>query len=258
LRNCLYLVGSPEDELWLRLWLSLVPGWTHPCSSGDRHPHRLFLVAVPAAGRRGGRHLRSFGVEGHLSHQVLILGVAPGYGESPGRLHSRPSYAWNWGPQELTYSYVPAASMQDESSRHGGDGGKANSCNFRRRRSSLLPVSPLAVAVNSQQPNSMFHKQCTFMLSYLEMVGPRQQPLIAHFTAAITVVEHQSSFLPGQQWQWQQTIATGRWQWRSSFDCEATFRVGAAESVVPVRNWILNYVIFMFSYYSAIFILIIP
>ncbi len=35
----------------------------------------------------------------------------PEYEEDPGCRYFSSSYAWNWGPQELAYDYVPAASM---------------------------------------------------------------------------------------------------------------------------------------------------
>jgi hypothetical protein len=34
----------------------------------------------------------------------------PEYEEDPGCRYFSSSYAWNWGPQELAYDYVPAAS----------------------------------------------------------------------------------------------------------------------------------------------------
>ncbi len=49
------------------------------------------------------------------------------------------SYAWNWGPQELAYSYVPTVGKPVDSFRLVGDSSKANCCSFGRR-SSLSPV----------------------------------------------------------------------------------------------------------------------
>jgi hypothetical protein len=42
LQCCLYLVGPPEDEPQLQLWLSSVPSRTHPCSKGGP----LFVVCL--------------------------------------------------------------------------------------------------------------------------------------------------------------------------------------------------------------------
>ncbi len=112
-QHCLYLVGSPEEELRLRLPLSLVPGRTRPSPGGDRlsshclrqlqPPWRALVINVYNI-RRGGplclqvlapgpwvvgaprgrtmaaswwrlRQSETPG-EGRLCHQVVAMGVA--------------------------------------------------------------------------------------------------------------------------------------------------------------------------------------
>jgi hypothetical protein len=94
---------------------------------------------------------------GHLCHQVLVLGRAKHqtYLQEMPRLgmgRAQVATAWNWGPQELAYGYVPAASTPIDSSWCGGDGSKANCCNYRRRGSSLSLISSLVVTQRGRQP----------------------------------------------------------------------------------------------------------
>ncbi len=134
----LYLVGPPEDELLLRLQLSSVDRLVHSLT-GD--PSSSFVFGGYVCGKEhGDRHHRPSGVgvifviknsswaELYIYH--IYMKHAPGYGESPGHQHFSSSYAWNWGPQELAYGYVPGANMQVNLSWYGGDGSRANCRNF--------------------------------------------------------------------------------------------------------------------------------
>ncbi len=82
------LVGSSEDELWLRLWLSSVPGHARP-SSGGAFTLRLDVIGQDSGLGWGARQHRP-------QHQVIAMGVAnistrpislaaPGYGEGQER-----------------------------------------------------------------------------------------------------------------------------------------------------------------------------
>jgi hypothetical protein len=51
------LVGSSEDELWLRLWLSSVPGHARP-SSGGAFALRLVVIGQDFGLGWGARHHR--------------------------------------------------------------------------------------------------------------------------------------------------------------------------------------------------------
>jgi hypothetical protein len=87
----LYLVGSPEDKLWLWLQLSLeLAGLVHTLGGGS-----LVLGGSTCGGATWWSSSLSTSSGGCLRHQVLILGGAiyqthlqdkptPGYGEGPG------------------------------------------------------------------------------------------------------------------------------------------------------------------------------
>jgi hypothetical protein len=91
--DCLYLVGSPEDELQLWLRLSLVPGQTRPCAcqkssafvspsaAESAAPGVAPIIIVPNI-RRGG----------HLRYQVPARGVAKHHNQICILLRT-----WVWG-----------------------------------------------------------------------------------------------------------------------------------------------------------------
>ncbi len=84
----------------------------------------LPLMAGSEAGRHSGRHIThqrgsSLPSSTHPWHSYTLntftWNALPGYGEGPGHRRFHPSYAWNWGPHELAYGYVPVASTPVES-----------------------------------------------------------------------------------------------------------------------------------------------
>jgi hypothetical protein len=72
-----YLVGAPEDELWLQLQLSLVSGRNRPCAFRTLSvPALPMLAEVPVPGAALTTIVYNTSGGGHLSHQVPVLGVA--------------------------------------------------------------------------------------------------------------------------------------------------------------------------------------
>ncbi len=53
------------------------------------------------------------------STTYTFINAAPGYEEGPGSQQVVSSYAWNWGPKELAYGYVRAASTSVDSPEAG-------------------------------------------------------------------------------------------------------------------------------------------
>jgi hypothetical protein len=99
---CLYLVGSPKDQLWL-----LLGPW--PDSSMPRRGrlrHRLVSAVEPAAGHHSARHIvRNIRSRGRLrlgpsyTHIHTTGMPLPRLGSSSWPRHLRILCAGNWGPQ---------------------------------------------------------------------------------------------------------------------------------------------------------------
>ncbi len=162
LQCCLYLVGPPEEVLRLHLRLSLVPGCAHPHSKGIPSSSSVFggcdaaggiaVVAIfhlewgsssPSSACPG----RSYTSDTFIQYCTLCLGMERA--QVAAIFSSSYCMTGTGGPQELAYGYVPAAGMLVDSSRHSGNGGKANCCSFQRRRLLLSPVSSLVVAAST-------------------------------------------------------------------------------------------------------------
>ncbi len=129
LQCCLYLIGPPEDSLRLRLRPSLVLGRTHPCSRGVvSHAGRLWcgsctggvvVVIIAYRGSPSSSNIRPSWAEPDINHLYTHNNAEPGEEEGPGSRQVISSHAWNWGPQELAYGYVWAASTSVDSPEAG-------------------------------------------------------------------------------------------------------------------------------------------
>jgi hypothetical protein len=137
---CLYLVGPPEDELWLRLRLSSVPGLTRPSFAVAYAPRLAIIGQVFGLGGGARQHRPQ-----HQEGVVIATKWSPW-----AWLYNRNRFASSLrlgmgGPRAYSifhpnYGFVPVAATP-VLDRHGGDSGEANGRNFRRRRSSLPSVS---------------------------------------------------------------------------------------------------------------------
>ncbi len=168
------LVGSSEDELRLRLWLSLVPGCTRPSSGGAFAPH--LVIIGRDVGLRWGRSstLSTTSGGGRLRHQVVAMGVAQQQNQI-----CLICCAWVWGGLQRYSIFTPTTAssrwrLRRCWTRHGGDSGDANGRNFRRWRSSLPSVSSFTAVASSQQLHNINSPlQSVFVHAVLGGGGPR-------------------------------------------------------------------------------------
>jgi hypothetical protein len=150
------------------------------------------------------------------------------------------------------YGFVPVAAIPV---RESWQGGEAISRNFRRRRSSLLPItSCMAVAFSLQLHNINSSLQSVYVHAVLGGGGPRCQPLNSADCHALSVRRHSERVLAGGN-------GNGGRQLRPDGGgvCPSAGRQPAAATAerhwFPQR-WILNF-FRLYSYFVTLIVFII-